>query len=162
MSVNSKMTALADEIRILSGTEGTMGLDAMKTNVNQANSNVNTEADLISQIQTALEGKAGGSGGASVAWQDVFALPTTYVVSVNSKKYYIEMPNDFKFIAIRFLYNNNYYVSSIAVMNDGSYISNSSNNNVNISVLAADNVICVEILTFNDSPVVSTAEYLIV
>ena len=66
MSVNSKMTALADEIRILSGTEDTMGLDAMKTNVNQANSNVETEADLIAQIQTALESKAAGSGGTSV------------------------------------------------------------------------------------------------
>ena len=55
------LTAIADEIRILSGTEGTMGLDAMKTNVSEANANVDTEADLIAQIGAALEGKAGGS-----------------------------------------------------------------------------------------------------
>lgn len=33
MSVNSKMTAIADKIRALLGTSGTMGLDAMSTNL---------------------------------------------------------------------------------------------------------------------------------
>ena len=58
MSVNSKMTAIADEIRTLSGTTDTMGLDAMATNLSEANGEVNRQVDLISQIQTALEGKA--------------------------------------------------------------------------------------------------------
>ena len=62
MSVNSKMTAIADKIRVLSGTSGAMGLDAMATHVNTANSNVSTEAGLIAQIQSALEGKAAGGG----------------------------------------------------------------------------------------------------
>lgn len=62
MSVNSKMTAIADEIRTLSGTTGTMGLDAMASNVSTANDEVNSQTDLIAQITTALEGKAGGSG----------------------------------------------------------------------------------------------------
>ena len=64
MSVNTKMTAIADEIRTLSGTTEAMGLDAMATNVGNANSEVDNQADLISQIVTALEGKAvGGPGG---------------------------------------------------------------------------------------------------
>lgn len=62
-TVNQKMTALADEIRTLSGTTGTMGLDAMATNVNQANTEVSEQSTLIEQIAAALEGKVAGGGG---------------------------------------------------------------------------------------------------
>ena len=56
-TVNEKMPALADEIRILSGTEDAMGLDAMKNNVSTANDNITTEAELIAQISTVLANK---------------------------------------------------------------------------------------------------------
>lgn len=63
MSINSKMTALADEIRVLSGTTEAMGLDTMTEHIGDANTDVAAEASLIEQIASALEGKAGGSGG---------------------------------------------------------------------------------------------------
>jgi hypothetical protein len=70
MSVNSKMTAIADEIRELSGTTGTMGLDAMANTLHTENSNfasnLTAQDSLIAQIQTALEGKAGSSSGEDV------------------------------------------------------------------------------------------------
>ena len=65
MSINSKMTAIADEIRELAGTTEAMGLDAMATTLNTENANFNlnlTEQDsLISQIQAALQNKAVGA-----------------------------------------------------------------------------------------------------
>lgn len=64
MSVNTKMTAIADEIRVLSGTTETMGLDAMATNVGNANDEIAEQAALIEQIAAGLVGKMGsGSGG---------------------------------------------------------------------------------------------------
>lgn len=68
MSVNSKMTALADEIRTLSGTTTQIGIDAMTTHVQNANDEVESQTALLEQAIAALEGKAsagdaGGSGG---------------------------------------------------------------------------------------------------
>lgn len=57
MSVDSKMTALADEIRTLSGTTGKLGLDSMASNISEANNEVGSQTELITQIKTALENK---------------------------------------------------------------------------------------------------------
>lgn len=62
MSVNSKMTAIADKIRVLSGTEEAMGLDGMNSNLSEANNEVDSQANLISQIANILDGKVGGAG----------------------------------------------------------------------------------------------------
>ena len=60
MSVHSKMTAIADPIRTLKGTSGKMGLDAMASNLVDAVNECDTQADLITQIKTALLDKAAG------------------------------------------------------------------------------------------------------
>lgn len=61
-TVNEKMTAIADEIRTLSGTTSAMGLDAMASNVGDANDTISDQTGLLNQVKAALEGKAGGSG----------------------------------------------------------------------------------------------------
>lgn len=66
MSVNSKMTAINDQIRTLSGKTGVMGLDAMATNIKDANTEISEQMELIAQISEALENKAAGSGGVTL------------------------------------------------------------------------------------------------
>lgn len=57
-----KMTAIAEEVRDLSGVTTNLGLDEMAANLDEANSEVETQADLISQITLALENASAGSG----------------------------------------------------------------------------------------------------
>ena len=56
---NTKMTAIADEIRELSSTTDPMGLDAMATHIGVANSEIVNQTDLIIQLISAVEGKSG-------------------------------------------------------------------------------------------------------
>lgn len=75
-TVGTKMTAIADEIRTLSGTTDPMGLDAMATNVSEANTEISDQADLIAQLASALEGKS-VSGGSSVETCTIRLVCTT-------------------------------------------------------------------------------------
>ena len=60
MSVNSKMTAIADELRALMGATGALTLDGMAQQAGAANDAADAQAGLIDQITEALQGKAGG------------------------------------------------------------------------------------------------------
>lgn len=60
MEFNNKMTALADEIRELSGTTTEKGIDDMTADVNTANEEIANQVDLLAQAISAIEGKAGG------------------------------------------------------------------------------------------------------
>lgn len=56
MSVHSKMTAIADPIRTLKGTNGKMGLDVMASNLGEVVNECDTQASLIAQIKEGLTG----------------------------------------------------------------------------------------------------------
>lgn len=58
MSVDSKMTAIADEIRVLTGGTSALSLDAMATDLEDTNEELDTQAELIEDIMGLLEGKA--------------------------------------------------------------------------------------------------------
>lgn len=66
MSVNSKMTAIADKTRELVGVTEKLGMDAMATNLGTAVDACDSQAALIEQIKTALEGKAAGDSGGGI------------------------------------------------------------------------------------------------
>ena len=55
--LNSKLTAVADEIRELSGAESLLSLDAMASNVKESNGEIFAQKQLIEQAAAALEGK---------------------------------------------------------------------------------------------------------
>lgn len=76
MSVNSKMTALADEVRTLSGATAKLGIDAMTTNVQSANNEVENQTTLLAQAIAALEGKTAAGSPAPVL-QNKTVTPAT-------------------------------------------------------------------------------------
>ena len=84
MTVDSKMTAIANEIRNLSGSTGKLGLDSMASNLGDANNEVDTQADLISQISSALENKAS----VSPTLQNKTVTPTTETQTVTADSGY--------------------------------------------------------------------------
>lgn len=91
---SESLTAIADKIRVLSDTEDAMSLSTMESHVDEANTDVATEADLIEQISVALESKANGSGNGGIQWISCSTIPTTYAVVPGSQAYYIELPHE--------------------------------------------------------------------
>ena len=84
-TVNSKMTALADEVRELCGVTEPLSIDSMTSKVSNANEEVNTQTDLIAQIITALDGKATGSGDNTTATsEDVTDETNAYTSKIAS------------------------------------------------------------------------------
>lgn len=83
---SESLTSIADKIRVLSGTEDGMSLSTMENYVDDANADINTEADLIAQIAVALKGKAVEGGDSDPILQDKTVTPTaeTQVVSCDS------------------------------------------------------------------------------
>ena len=78
------LTGIADEVRAMTGVTGVINPGNMKTHLNAANADVNTEANLIAQIIAALQGKAAGNGGidtsdATASADEIFYGETAYV-----------------------------------------------------------------------------------
>ena len=63
MSINTKMTAIADEVRKISGVENKLGIDDMTLKIEEANAQIEVQSDLISQISTLVEQKSISQGG---------------------------------------------------------------------------------------------------
>ena len=55
MSANTKLTAIANNIRTINGGTGALSLDAMASNLDDVIVEIDTQTDLIAQIQAALE-----------------------------------------------------------------------------------------------------------
>lgn len=61
--LNTKMTALADEVRALSGGANALGIDAMTSSIDAANSEVGAQTDIIALIKEAANTLPNANGG---------------------------------------------------------------------------------------------------
>lgn len=90
-TVNTKMTALADEIRELSGTTEKLGIDEMTSALDTENTNFNLnltmQSNLIEQIKSALVGK-GACVDVEIKLQDKIVTPTTSAQNITADSGY--------------------------------------------------------------------------
>ena len=63
MSISTKMKALSDEVRELSGTTTKKSIEIMTNDISNANDEIVEQSELLIQITTALENKVSNSGG---------------------------------------------------------------------------------------------------
>lgn len=88
MSVFSILTSIADKIRSLLGISDKLGLVAMSTNLETANTEVLTQEELMNQIIVALEGKSVSGGTAKEEQEksvDIIENGTTEVLPDDGK-----------------------------------------------------------------------------
>ncbi len=71
MGLNNVMTALADEVRELSGREDKRSIVNMTDDISAANTEIAEQTELIEQIKTVLAGKAAGGEVSKVTEKDV-------------------------------------------------------------------------------------------
>ena len=71
------LVSIADEVRTISGVTNTLPINTMKSSLQEANNNINTESELISQIMSALQGKT------NAAISEVSIKTTTKKLSSN-------------------------------------------------------------------------------
>lgn len=136
MSVNSKMTAIADKVRSLLGISTKQSLDSMSANLDSIVDEVDTQADLINQIITNLNGKVAGGSGSSGATNELvtvtFTAPpfTSYIgyIDGNLQSFYISSPVGDTSIQVRkntsliFIDESNIGISTINVSDGISYV----------------------------------------
>lgn len=76
MSVNSKMTAVADEVRTLAGVSNKLSLDSMATHISDSNKEIQDQTELIGMIADALRDKVVSGGEVEVVLQNKTVTPT--------------------------------------------------------------------------------------
>lgn len=87
-TVASKMTALADEVREISGATNKLSIDAMTEHVSNANDEINSQATTIAEIAALLNGKSvpggGSSGGVETCTVTIDGFQDVYYVGVEN------------------------------------------------------------------------------
>lgn len=78
------LTDIADEVRELSGVTNGLTPSIITTNLNEVNSEVASQTELIEQIATALEGKA--SGNTNIKLQSKTVIPSSSELVITADK----------------------------------------------------------------------------
>lgn len=85
MDLINKLVAIADEVRVLTETTSTLSLDAIASNLDNANTEIEEQDSLITEIFNALEGKASDS---ETILQEKTVSPTTSSQTVTADNGY--------------------------------------------------------------------------
>ena len=88
-NIKTKMTALADEVRELSGTTTPKSIDIMTSDVGVANTEIAEQADLITQIKSVVNNlPEAGSSETDITLQNKTVTPTTSTQTVTADSGY--------------------------------------------------------------------------